>query len=452
MSITRPDRKFEHAAGFDVSNLDIGFIGIGAVLVLIALRIPIGVVLGGVSILGIMALRGPDVAAGLIKTIPFEFAANWSLSAIPMFLLMGAVAHYSGISSALFTAARLWVGNLPGGLAVAANFACAGFSAASGSSLATAAAMGRITIPAMIDQGYDKGLSTGVVAAAGTLGSLIPPSILMVLFGIFAEASIAQLLIAGILPGILTAVIYAAMIITRCALKPSLAPRISEKSSLAERLRALRDIWPLLLLITGIIGGIYGGIVTPTEAGAFGAFLSFVIAAAQGRMGWDIFKASVMEALTGTAKIFFVAVGAVLLTRFLALSGVPAYMSGLIGDWALDPILLVVATSLIYLVLGMFLEPLGLMLLTLPLLLPLFEALDFSLIWLGVLVIKYLEIGLMTPPVGMTVYMVKNVVGDSVALGTIFRGVAWFLGCEVVVVTLLVAFPQISLFLPGLMN
>ena len=435
-----------------MSHLEIGFAGIGAVLALIAIRVPIGVALGGVSIIGIVLIRGPDVAAGVVKNTPFEFAANWSISAIPMFLLMGAVAHHSGISASLFNAARLWLGNLPGGLAVASNFACAGFSAASGSSLATAAAMGRITIPEMIGHGYDKGLSTGVVVAAGTLGSLIPPSILMVLYGIFAETSIAQLLIAGVLPGILTAVVYAAMIVTRCSLNPSLAPPVREKIPLGRKIAALADVWPIVVLILGIVGGIYSGLVTPTEAGAFGAFLSFVIAGFQGRMSWDLFRTSVMEALLGTAKIFFIAIGAVLLTRFLALSGVPFFIGEMIGDWALDPLLLVLATSLIYVVLGMFLEPLGLMLLTLPLLLPMFEALNLDLVWLGVLVIKYLEIGLMTPPVGFNVYIVKSVVGDEVPLGTIFRGVAWFLACEIVVVALLVAFPEISLFLPGLMR
>lgn len=435
-----------------MTNIEIGVTGIAAVLALIALRVPIGVALGGVSVIGVMALRGPAVGAGLVKTVPFEFAASWSLSAIPMFLLMGAVAHHSGISVSLFRAARVWFGRLPGGLAVASNFACAGFSAASGSSLATAAAMGRITIPEMIRQGYDKGLSTGVVAAAGTLGSLIPPSILMVIYGIFAETSISKLLIAGILPGILTAVIYAAMITTRCWLNPALAPPVLEKSSMREKLEASRGIWPILALIVGIIGGIYGGIITPTEAGAFGAFLAFVIAFLQGRLTLQVFRESIMEALVNTARIFFIALGAVLLTKFLALSGILFAAGELIGDWALDPLLLVIATSVIYLVLGMFLDPLGLMLLTLPLLLPMFEALGLDLIWLGVLVIKYLEIGLMTPPVGFNVYIVKTVVGDEVPLGTIFRGVSWFLACEVVVVSLLVAFPQISLYLPSLMD
>jgi C4-dicarboxylate transporter DctM subunit len=424
----------------------------GIVIFLIAIRMPIGVALGLVSFVGIAQMRGLDVAFGMMKTIPFDFAAHWELTAIPMFLLMGAIAHYSGISAALFRAARLWMGRLPGGLAVAANFACAGFAAASGSSVATAAAMGRIAIPEMLKAGYDKSLATGTVAAAGTLGSLIPPSILFVLYGIFAEVSITKLLMAGIFPGLLTAVVYAIMIMTRAMIWPEIAPRTDISESRAEKWQALGAVWPLLILILGIIGGLYTGLVTPTEAGAFGAFLSFVIATLQGRMNWSVLKESVVEAVSSTSRIFFVAVGAVLLTKFMALSGVPVFLGQMVGSWALDPLLLVIAASLIYIVLGMFLDPLGLLLITLPFLLPMFEALHLDLIWFGVLVIKYLEIGLLTPPVGFNVYVIKSVVGDLVELETIFKGVLWFLACEVIIVVLLVAFPAISLYLPSTMD
>jgi tripartite ATP-independent transporter DctM subunit len=312
--------------------------------------------------------------------------------------------------------------------------------------------MGRIAIPEMIRQGYDKALATGTVASAGTLGSLIPPSILFVLYGVFAETSITQLLIAGVFPGLLTAAVYALMIIGRCKLNPKLAPPTTITVDRGERWRALGAVWPLLVLILGIIGGLYGGIVTPTEAGAFGAFLAFVIAFFQKRLSLKVIKDSVLEAVTSTARIFFVAVGAVMLTKFLALTGVPVYLGQLIGDWALDPLLLVIGASLIYLVLGMFLDPLGILLITLPVLLPMFEALDLDLIWFGVLVVKYLEIGLLTPPVGFNVYVIKSVVGDTVDLETIFRGVTWFLGCEVIIVALLIAYPQISLFLPNTMS
>lgn len=435
-----------------MSSLEIGFAGIAGIIVLIALRVRIGVALGVVSFVGIWAIRGPDVAITMLGTTPFEFAAHWSLSAIPMFLLMGAVAYHSRITTEIFKVAELWLGGLPGGLAVAANWACAGFSAASGASIATAAAMGRITIPEMIRAGYDKGLATGVVASSGTLGIMIPPSIAMVLYGIFAEVSITKLFIAGVLPGVLTATVYALMIMIRCKVNPELAPKKPMTVSWGDRFRSLAGIWPLAVLLVGLIGGLYGGIVTATEAGALGAILSIAIAAFRGRMSVRILTLSVVEALTNTARIFFIAVAAVLLSRFLTLSGMPGFLIDLIGSWAADPLLLILATALIYLLLGMFLDPIGLMLITLPLFIPLFEALDFDMIWFGILVIKFIEIGLITPPVGMNVYVIKSVVGKEVPLETIFRGVGWFLLCELFIMAALVKFPAISLMLPSLMN
>jgi tripartite ATP-independent transporter DctM subunit len=435
-----------------MTPLQIGFAGLGAVFVLIALRVPIGVALGGVSVVGIALLRSPQAALGALGALPFEFAAHWSLSAVPMFLLMGAVAYHTGMTGSLFRAARLWLGFLPGGLAVATNFAAAGFAAASGSSMATAAAMGRLAIPEMLRARYEPGLATAVVAASGTLGSLIPPSILMVLYGIFAEQPIGRLLIAGILPGLLTAAVYAAMIILRCWLNPALAPRGEEPAGWAERLAALRQVWPIPVLVLAVIGSLYGGVATPTEAAAVGALAACGIAALQGRMSRAAMGAAVMEALEGTASIFFIAIGAVLLSRFLALSGMPGFLAGLMGSWAVDPLLVVIGASLIYIFLGCFLDPLGLMLLTLPVLLPMFQALNLDLVWIGVLVIKYLEIGLLTPPVGMNAYVVSGIVGKEVPLPTIFRGLLWFLAAEAVIVALLIAYPQISLWLPDMMG
>ncbi len=430
----------------------IGLLGIGAILVLIVLRFPVGLALGGTALGGLFLLLGTTPTLGLVGALPYAFSARWELSAIPMFLLMGTISFYSGMTASLFQAARLWLGFLPGGLAVASNFACAGFAAASGSSLATTVAMGRIAIPEMLKYDYDKGLATAVVASAGNLGSLIPPSVLMILYAVFAEQSVGTLFIAGILPGILTAFVYAAMIIARCRATPSLAPPIDQSVTWAERIGVLASIWPLPVLILAVIGGIYGGVVTPTEAGALGAVLAFVIALVQGRMSWSVLRQSTVEAIESTATIFFVAIGAVLLTRFMAISGVPGYLVAILGDWAINPYLLIVGAGLVFLVLGMFLDPIGLMLLTLPIFLPLFDALDLEPIWIGILVIKYVEIGLMTPPVGLNVYAVKTIVGDQVALGTIFKGVGWFLACEVVIVTLLIVFPQITLLLPSIMR
>ena len=435
-----------------MTPVELGAWSLVLVLALLAVRVPIGVVLGAVSLGGIWALRGPDVAVNILRSAPYDFIANWSLSAIPMFILMGSVAHHSGISSSLFAAARLWFGRLPGGLAIATNFACAGFAAASGSSVATAATMGTIAIPEMLKHGYDKALATGTVAAAGTLGALIPPSIAFVLYGIFAETSITKLLIAGILPGILTALVYAAMLITRCTIFPHLAPPADIRTTSAEKWRSLIDVWPILALVLAIIGGLLGGIVTPTEAGAFGAFLSYAIAFVQRRLSWKVLVDSLYETVTSTSRLLFVGIGAILLTKFMALSGLPFHLGQLMGDYALDPLYLVIGASAIYILLGMFLDPLGILLVTLPVLLPMFQKLGLDLIWFGVIVVKYLEIGLLTPPVGFNVYIIKTVVGDSIPLETIFRGVAWFLGCEVIIMTLLIAFPQISLYLPSLMD
>jgi tripartite ATP-independent transporter DctM subunit len=428
---------------------------LAAILVLIGLRVPIGVALGGVSFAGFWYLRNLTVALGVIKETPFVFAASWDLSAIPMFLLMGAIANNSGISASLFRAARVWFSGLPGGLAVATNIASAGFAAACGSSIAAAAAMARLAVPEMLKHGYDKALAAGVVASAGTLAALIPPSILFVLYGIFAEVSVVKLLIAGIVPGLLTAAIYTLMIVARCRLDPSLAPRVDRTERAAmrgERRAALLEVWPLLVLIMGIIGGLYAGIVTPTEAGACGAFLAGLIGIVQRKLSLRKLIDALADSAVTTAQIFFIGMGAVMYTKFLALVGISSLFAETIGSWAFSPVLLVVGVSIIYLILGMFLDPLGIMLITIPVFVPMFAALKLDLVWLGVLVVKYVEIGMLTPPVGFNVFVVKNAVGDTIPLETIFRGCFWFLACEVVIMTLLIAFPGISLWLPDTMQ
>jgi tripartite ATP-independent transporter DctM subunit len=429
----------------------VGLIGVVVLLLLLALRVPIGFSLGSVSVIGIWVLRGPNAAMGAIATAPYDFIAGWSMSAVPMFILMGTVAYHSGLTNSLYRATRLWLSRLPGGLAVASTAACALFAAASGSSVATASAMGQITIPEMLRYKYDKGLATGCVAAAGTLGSLIPPSILMIVYAIFAEVSIGKMLIAGILPGILSAIVFATMIVVRCKLNPRLAPPITEPISWAQRLEVLKSVWPLPVLVLGVLGGIYSGVFTPTEAGAGGAFIALLIAAVQRRLTWQVFKVSVLDSLKATSTIFFIAIGAILLTRFMTFSGIPGLMKGLMSDYALDPTMLIILTSIIYIILGMFLDSLGLMLLTMPVILPLFEAAHADLIWFGVLIIKYLEIGLITPPVGLNVYVIKSVVGDQIKLETIFRGVLWFVVADIFTLSMLIIFPVISLYLPSLM-
>jgi tripartite ATP-independent transporter DctM subunit len=438
-----------------VSTLTLSLGSLGLILALIALRIPIGVAMGVVAFGGFWYLRNVNVALSILRDTPFVFAASWDLSAIPMFLLMGAVAGNSGIGTALFRAAVAWFGALPGGLAVATNWACAGFGAASGSSVAAAAVMARLAIPEMIKHKYDKGLATGVCASGGTLDALIPPSIAFVIYGIFAEVSIVKLLLAGILPGILTATVYMIMIIGRAWWNPSLAPPIvfeDRKALWRERWASLAEIWPIVVLIMGVIGGLYAGVVTPTEGGAAGALLAVAIGVAQRKLSWAGFVDSFKDAISTTSQLFFIGIGAIIYTKFLALAGTADMFVGLIGQWALDPLLLVVAVSVIYVILGTFMDPLGMILLTIPVFVPMFAALNLDLVWFGVLVVKYIGISLLTPPVGFNIYVVATATNNTIPLKTIYRGCNWFLAAEVVIMTLLIAFPQISLWLPNSMK
>lgn len=434
-----------------MSGLTISLIAIAALFLLLALRVPIAIALGGISLIGLAIIRGPTAALGIFGNLPMEFGASWQLSTIPMFLLMGSVAYHSGMTSSLFQAARLWLGNLPGGLAVATNFASAGFAAASGSSLATSAAMGRLAIPEMLKARYEPGLATACVAASGTLGALIPPSIMFVIYGWYTRTSIGELLIAGILPGLLTAIIYSGMIVIRCRLKPDLAPPLNDTVDWNERFRILLSVWPIPLLVFFVAGSIFGGFATATEAGAIGAFFSFVIAFLRGGMNARVFRDSIVEALSSTATIFFVAISTLLFTRFLAFAGLPTFLAQQVSTLGLDPLVLTLAFSVIYLLLGMFLDPLGVLLLTLPVIFPIMKTVGLDPLWMGVILVKYLEIGMITPPVGLNVYVVNSVVGKSVPLPTIFRGITWFLVAEVVIMALLIAFPAISTFLPNLM-
>jgi tripartite ATP-independent transporter DctM subunit len=434
-----------------MSTLTISLGSLACILFLIALRVPLGIAMGGVAVLGFAYLLNWNIAFNQLGDAPFVFAASWELSAIPMFLLMGAVASNSGIGAALFRAARAWFGKLPGGLAVATNWACAGFGAASGSSIAAAAVMARLAVPEMLRAKYDKGLATGVCASGGTLDSLIPPSITFIIYGIFAEVSIAQLLLAGIFPGLLTAAVYMIMIVTRAWLNPSIAPPVqfSDDAALGrERWESLIEIWPVLVLIVGVIGGLYAGVVTPTEGGAVGALLAIAIGFMQRKLSLSGLIESFKDAVGTTAQLFFVGMGAVIYTKFLALAGTADMFVNLIGDWAVNPLLLVVAVSIIYIILGMFLDPLGMILLTIPVFVPMFDALGLDLVWLGVIVVKYVGIGLLTPPVGFNIFVVASATNNEIPLKTIFQGCFWFLGCEVVIMTLIIAFPQISLWLP----
>ena len=431
-----------------MSDIQIGLVGIACLFGLIALRVPIGVALITVSFTGMWILFDWGLAWGAIGLIPYQFASSWLLSSVPMFLLMGYICYHAQLTQGLFRAARLWLSAVPGGLAVAAVVGSAGFAAVSGSSVATSAAMGRIAIPEMMRARYNPELATGSVAVAGTIGALIPPSIIMILYGVIAEVSVTSLFLAGVSAGLITMLGYVVVIVVRTKLNPELAPATAEETTWAERFIALKDTWPVILIMAGVFGGLFGGVFTPTEAGATGAFLACVTAVIKRSLRWEQFKNAILETVLTTSALLIIGIGASLLTRFLALSGTGDFLSAFVLDLELEPMMLIIIFAVIYILLGMFMEPIGAMLLTLPIVLPILEPTGFSLIWFGVVVTKLVEIGMITPPIGMNVFVIKSVVRDLVTTTAIFKGIFWFLIMDLVVLSLLIAFPQIVLYLP----
>tara|TARA_R110002124_G_scaffold166713_1_gene334017 strand:+ start:4278 stop:5585 length:1308 start_codon:yes stop_codon:yes gene_type:complete len=435
-----------------MTDVQIGYAGVGILLALIAMRVPIGLSLITVSFGGIYILVGARPAFGALGVFPYTFAATWHLSSIPMFVLMGFFCFHAGLTKGLFGAARLWLSALPGGLAIAGVLGCAGFAAVTGSSIACAAAMGRIAVPEMLRYRYDPGLATGSIAAAGTIGALIPPSILFILYGIIVKVQVGQLFLGGLAVGLLTAAAYSAVIMLRVLRNPELAPKADEQITWKMRMIALIDVWPVLVLILGVFGGLFAGIFTPTEAGAVGASMALIIAFIKRSIDLRGIWSSLMETLTISASIFIIAIGASMLTRFFAYSGAGDQIADLVHNMGISPLLLIMAIALLYILLGMFLEPIGAMLLTLPILLPLIQAADINLLWFGVLVAKLLEIGMITPPIGLNVFVLKGVMGEQISTGTIFRGVMWFIFADIIILALMVAFPEFVLFLPGLLQ
>ena len=433
-----------------MSEISIGFLGLFVLFLLLLMRMPIGFTLIAVSFVGIWAVVGVDIALSSLGIIPYNFAANWTLSSVPLFLFLGFICYHTNLTQGMFKAARAWLAGVPGGLAIASIFGSAGFAAVSGSSIACSAAMGRIAIPEMLRYKYEPSLATGTVAVAGTIGALIPPSIIMILYGVIAQTSISQLFLGGIAAGLITIIGYVLVVYIRVKVNPSLAQDVKEEISLKDKVIALKETWPIFLIMIGIFSGLFAGVFTPNEAGAIGAFLACVVAIVKKSMTWQAFKAAALETLVTTSALLIIAVGASLLTRFLVLSGTGDYIADFIISLGASDILIMLGVVLIYLVLGMFLEPIGAMLLTLPVLLPVIESTSFSLIWFGVVLTKLLEIGMITPPVGMNVFVVKSVVGDLVSTSQVFKGILWFLIIDIVIVGVFLLFPDIILYLPKL--
>jgi len=438
------------ALSIEVASLAAGLVGIGLMVILMALKMPIAFCMAFVGFIGMWYLRGIGAALPMVASGAWQAATQYLLVVVPLFILMGMFAFHAKISGDIYKTAYTWVGHQPGGLAMATVAACAGFAAISGSSTATAATMATVAIPEMRRFGYARSLATGVVAASGTLGILIPPSIGFVVYALLTEESIGKLFIAGIIPGILHASVYMFSIFIRCRVNPQLGPR-GPITSFVEKLKSLKGTWAILLLFSFVMGGIYFGIVTVTEAAALGAFGAFVIALGLRRLSRSTFVDSLLETGKLTAMIFTILVGVRILGYFIAVSNVSLELSNFIISLEFSRYVILAAILFTYLILGMLMNIIPMIMLTLPIMYPAILALGFDPIWFGVIMVVMMEVGQVTPPVGITVFVVAGVVKD-VPLGTIFKGILPFWLCDMVVVTILVLFPQISLFLPSMMK
>lgn len=437
----------------------IGTTGMAAVLLLIALRTPIAFALGAVAMVAIWSYFAFPVSGGinfagalrpamtLSSSTVYDLFHSYDLIAIPMFIALGHICYRAQITSDIYYVARSWMARVPGGLAMASVLGCGGFSTISGSSLACAATMGRVAVPEMLKYGYSDRLATGAVAAGGTLGALIPPSLLFILYGIFAEQSISALFMSGVLPGILSMVGYFVVIMIWSILRKGDAPKSDHEFTWAEKFGAFVKAWPAYLIFATIIGGIYGGIFTATEAAAVslaaGILVGLLLRRITLRGIWESFSETAVQ----TAAIFVIAAAAKLFVAFVALTGVANSLVGIVSALDPGPFMLMFGIVVIYLILGMFLDPLGIMLLTLPFMLPLVEAQGMNLIWFGVIVVKLLEMGLITPPVGLNAFVLHSVTDPLIPVRRIFEGIAPFFAMDVLVLILLLAFPMISLIL-----
>jgi len=433
-----------------MTPMEIGFIGIVIMILLLFVGVPVGFAMTLVGFTGFAVLSSYDAALGLLRVIPYSTVSDYGLSVLPLFVLMGAFCYSAGLSKDLYNAAYSWLGKLPGGLSIATVGACAAFAAVSGSSMATAVTMGAVALPEMKRYKYDSALATGCVAAGGTLGILIPPSVALVLYGIITETSIGQLFLAGFIPGILQAVFYAVTILILCKIKPSLAPP-APGTTMMHKLNSLKGTWMVILLFLLVIGGIYLGVFSPTEAAGIGAFGAFVFALARRKLGWKEFKTSLADTMKSTAMVFTMMIGATLLTYFMSVTRLPNDLGTIIASFHLNRYVLMAGILFFYIILGCFLDSIAMIMLTVPIFFPIITAMNFSPVWFGILVVRVVEMGLITPPIGINVFVIKGIAED-VSMQTIFKGIIPFLIADVIHIALLVAIPSLSLLLPSMMK
>ncbi|WP_298436782.1 TRAP transporter large permease [uncultured Jannaschia sp.] len=435
-----------------MTDLEIGLASFPALLILIFLRVPIGLAMFLVGLVGLYFVTGGNVVAlSRLKNETYSTFSSYSLSIVPMFLLMGHFATLGGMSQALFRAAEGFLGHRRGGVAMAAIGACAGFGAICGSSLATAATMGRVALPELKRYGYDGGFSTATLAAGGTLGILIPPSVVLVIYAILTEQNIAKLFLAAFIPGLIAALGYVIAISIYVRLHPE-AAGTRDAIPMRQRFRQLAAVWPVLVVFVAVVGGIYGGIFTPTEGAAVGALGTGLIALLNGGLTGRTLMESFTVTAKSTAMIFFIVLGAGFYNGFLALTQVPQEMSEWVVTQGYAPVTVLIVILVFYLIFGCLMDSLSMILLTIPIFFPVIGALDFGMsaehvaIWFGILVLIVVEVGLITPPVGMNLFVINAMDRATPMLAT-YRAVIYFVGSDLVRVAILVAFPAITLFL-----
>ncbi len=424
--------------------------GFACIFILALLRLPLAFAMGMVGIVGIGLTRGWQPALASTAQVVYETGFAYTLSVIPLFILMGNFVARAGLAHELFQAAYAFIGHRRGGLAHATVAACAGFGAICGSSIATAATMSRVAYPSMKKLGYSDSLSTGVMAAGGTLGIMIPPSTIMVIYGIVTQTNIGKLFAAGVIPGLLTAAALMLTIVVMTYHDPEHAPA-GERTSWPDRWRALRGIWGVLVLVVVVLGGIYGGFFTATEGAGIGAAGAFLFALARGRLTWAILWQVLVESARTTAMLFTLLIAATIFANFVNFTTLPGDLMAWITGQGLSPTMVVVSMMAVYILLGTVMEELTMVLLTIPLFFPIVTQLGFDPLWFGVLIVMVVQIGLISPPVGMNLFVINSLL-PGVKLGQIFRGCWPFVAVMVGVMGLLIAFPQLSLWLPSLVR
>ena len=427
----------------------VGVTGIILMFLLLAFRMYIGIAMSIVGFLGLWYLIGFDASMGVLGITPLTEGSSYTMSVIPLFVLMGQFAFVSGISTDIYKTVYTWMGHLKGGLAMATILACAGFAAICGSSLATGATMGMTAIPEMQKYRYDDRLSTGCVAAGGTLGILIPPSIGFIIYGILTEVSIGKLFMAGFIPGILLALLFIITVMIQCSINSKMGPR-GPKTSFGRKIKSLSGTWGMLLLFIIVMGGIYLGVFTPTEAAGVGAFGAFIISLLKRKLTWKNLIECLMEAGKTTAMIFLIIIGANIFSTFLGLARLPMGLADFVAGLALPKTVILYAIIVVFILLGCVMDCYAIMILTVPIIFPVIEAMQFDPIWFGVLMVIVLEMGLITPPVGLNVFVLKSAAPD-VPLTVIFKGIWPFLLSTLAAIILLTIFPNIALFLPSFM-